>query len=85
MLPKQVASFVGEKQAIDNYNKSITTAYKSGVQSGLISGLGFGVIMYTLFGSYALAVWYGGKMIAKEGYSPGDVINIMFAVLTGSS
>ncbi|KAH7513544.1 hypothetical protein FEM48_Zijuj12G0211500 [Ziziphus jujuba var. spinosa] len=81
---RTVASFLGEKRAIDNYKKSITTAYKAGVQSGLISGLGVGFIMLILFGSYALAVWYGGKMITEEGYTPRDVLNIMFAVLTGS-
>ncbi|CAL8990956.1 unnamed protein product [Prunus brigantina] len=34
--------------------------------------------------SYALAIWFGGKMILEKGYTGGEVINIVFAVLTGS-
>lgn len=80
----QVASFTGEKQAITKYNNSLTKAYKSGVQEGLASGLGIGAVMLIIFCSYGLAIWYGGKMILEKGYNGGDVINVIFAVLTGS-
>ncbi len=80
----QVASYTGEKQAIAKYNKSLTKAYKSGVQEGLAAGLGLGAVMFIVYCSYALAVWYGGKMILDKGYTGGDVINVVFAVLTGS-
>ncbi|PRQ39662.1 putative xenobiotic-transporting ATPase [Rosa chinensis] len=81
---RTVASFTGEKQAITKYNSSINKAYKSGVQEGLASGLGIGSVMLIIFCSYALAIWYGGKMILEKGYKGGDVINVVFAVLTGS-
>ncbi|XP_061991037.1 ABC transporter B family member 4-like isoform X2 [Rosa rugosa] len=81
---RTVASFTGEKQAITKYNNSITKAYKSGVQEGLASGLGIGSVMLIIFCSYALAIWYGGKMILEKGYKGGDVMNVIFAVLTGS-
>ncbi|KAM5568564.1 ABC transporter B family member 11-like [Rosa sericea] len=81
---RTVASFTGEKQAITKYNNSLTKAYKSGVQEGLASGVGLGTVILTLFCSYALAIWYGGKMILEKGYKAGDVINVIFAVLTGS-
>ena len=82
--PTQVASYTGEKKAIAKYNESLTKAYKSGVQEGLAAGLGLGAVMFIVFCSYALAVWFGGKMILHKGYTGGDVINIIFAVLTGS-
>ncbi|XP_026436495.1 ABC transporter B family member 11-like isoform X1 [Papaver somniferum] len=81
---RTVASFTGEKQAVSNYNKSITKAYKSGVQEGLATGLGVGAVMFVMFASYGLVVWYGGKLIVEKGYTGGDVINVMIAVLTGS-
>ncbi|KAK9288452.1 hypothetical protein L1049_016909 [Liquidambar formosana] len=81
---RTVASFTGEKQAIAKYNKSLTEAYKSGVQEGLTSGIGFGTLMLIIFCSYALAVWFGAKMIIEKGYTGGDVINVISAVLTGS-
>ncbi|KAK9288181.1 hypothetical protein L1049_016630 [Liquidambar formosana] len=82
----QVASFTGEKQAIAKYNKSLTKAYKSGVQEGLTSGFGFGfgALMHIIYSNYALGVWFGGKLIIDKGYMGGDVINVLFSVLTGS-
>ncbi|KAK2970216.1 hypothetical protein RJ640_021652 [Escallonia rubra] len=81
---RTVASFTGERQAVINYNKTLIKAYKSGVQEGLAAGLGFGALMGILFLSYALAIWFGAKMILEKGYTGGEVINVILAVLTGS-
>ncbi|KAH9731006.1 ABC transporter B family member 11 [Citrus sinensis] len=81
---RTVASFTGEKQAMSNYKKFLVTAYKSGVQEGLAAGIGLGMVMLIVFCSYALSVWYGGKLILEEGYNGGQVVNVMVAVLTGS-
>ncbi|KAI3948362.1 hypothetical protein MKW98_013860 [Papaver atlanticum] len=81
---RTVAAFTGEKLAIAKYNKSLETAYKAGVQQGLFSGLGFGSITFISFCSYALAIWYGAKLIIDKGYTGGDIINVIVAVLTGS-
>ncbi|XP_016647152.1 PREDICTED: ABC transporter B family member 4-like [Prunus mume] len=81
---RTVALFTGEKQAIANYNNSLIKAYNSGVQEGLASGFGMGTVMLIIMCSYALAIWFGGKMILEKGYTGGEVINIVFAVLTGS-
>ncbi|XP_034200752.1 ABC transporter B family member 11-like [Prunus dulcis] len=81
---RTVASFTGEKQAITNYNNSLIKAYNSGVQEGLASGFGMGSVMLIMMCSYALAIWFGGKMILEKGYTGGEVINVVFAVLTGS-
>ncbi|XP_012084217.2 ABC transporter B family member 21 isoform X1 [Jatropha curcas] len=81
---RTVASFTGERQAIVKYKKSLTKAYESGVKEGLAAGLGFGSLMFILFCSYGFAVWFGGKMVLDKGYTGGDVINVIFALLTGS-
>ncbi|XP_057789931.1 ABC transporter B family member 11-like isoform X3 [Salvia miltiorrhiza] len=81
---RTVASFTGERRAVDRYEKSLHKAYKAGVQEGLVAGLGSGVSMSVLFCSYALAVWFGSKMIIDKGYTGGHVLNIMMAVLLGS-
>ncbi|KAM2745612.1 hypothetical protein PS2_021317 [Malus domestica] len=81
---RTVASFTGEKQAIANYDNSLIKAYNSGVQEGLASGFGIGAVMLVMMCSYALAIWFGGKMILERGYTGGEVINVIFAVLTGS-
>ncbi|KAK3194404.1 hypothetical protein Dsin_025714 [Dipteronia sinensis] len=81
---RTVASFTGEKQAISNYNKFLGAAYTSGIHEGIASGLGLGLLYFIIFTSYALAIWYGGKMILEKGYSGGEVFNVIIAVLTGS-
>ncbi|XP_010271025.1 PREDICTED: ABC transporter B family member 11-like isoform X2 [Nelumbo nucifera] len=81
---RTVASFTGEKQAIAKYDKSLNSAYKSGVHEGLAAGIGLGAVMFIVFCSYALAIWYGAKLILDKGYTGGNVINIIIAVLSGS-
>ncbi|KAK2358490.1 ABC transporter B family member [Trifolium repens] len=81
---RTVASFTGEKQAIAQYNQSLTKAYKIGVQEGLAIGLGFGSARLLVYFTYALTVWFGGKMVLEKGYTGGEVISVFFAILTGS-
>ncbi|KAL7160936.1 hypothetical protein ACSBR2_041560 [Camellia fascicularis] len=81
---RTVASFTGERQAINKYKKSFLKAYRSGVQAGLGLGLGSGVFMFLFHSSYALAVWHGAKMIIDKGYTGGQVLIVISAVLTGS-
>ncbi|XP_062084186.1 ABC transporter B family member 4-like [Humulus lupulus] len=81
---RTVASFTGEEQAISNYKKFLVNAYRSGVHEGLVAGLGLGMVMLVMLCSYALAVWYGAKLILEKGYTGGAVVNVIIAVLTGS-
>ncbi|CAA7056186.1 unnamed protein product [Microthlaspi erraticum] len=81
---RTVASFTGEKQAINSYKKFITTAYKQSIQQGFSTGLGLGVMFMVFFSSYALAIWFGGKMIVEKGYTGGAVINVIIIVVAGS-
>ncbi|XP_006303137.2 ABC transporter B family member 11 [Capsella rubella] len=81
---RTVASFTGEKQAINSYKKFITSAYKSSIQQGFSTGLGLGIMFFVFFSSYALAIWFGGKMIIEKGYTGGAVINVIIIVVAGS-
>ncbi|XP_045813314.1 ABC transporter B family member 11-like [Trifolium pratense] len=81
---RTVASFTGEKEAIAKYNQSLIKVYKTSVQEALASGLGFAAFFFVFISSYALAVWFGGKLIIEKGYTGGDVITIIFCVFTGS-
>ena len=81
----QVASFTGEKEAIGKYEKSLGNAYKAGVQEGLVAGICSGIFMMCVFCCYSLAIWFGGRLIVEKGYTGGQVINVMIAVLISSS
>ncbi|XP_043814997.1 ABC transporter B family member 4 isoform X2 [Manihot esculenta] len=81
---RTVASFTGEKRAISTYNKYLQIAYKSGAHEGFASGVVIGTIILIVFCTYAMAVWFGAKLILEKGYSGGQVINVIVAVLIGS-
>ncbi|KAF7030274.1 hypothetical protein CFC21_041853 [Triticum aestivum] len=81
---RTVVSFNGEKKAVALYNALIKKAYKATVLEGLVTGLGIGCIFCVVFCSYSLAFWYGAKLIISKGYTGGQVINVVFAILTGS-
>ncbi|KAM1459521.1 hypothetical protein ACFX2I_036451 [Malus domestica] len=80
---RTVASFTGEKQAIEKYNQKLKVAYNTMVHQGLVTGLGLGILMLVIFSSYVLAVWYGAQLIIKRGYNGGQVINVIFALMIG--
>ncbi|XP_006366524.1 ABC transporter B family member 4-like [Solanum tuberosum] len=73
-----------EKQVLEEYNKSLQKAYRSGIDEVLASGFGVGSSQFILFCNYALALWYGGKMILEKDYTRGSVLTITLAVLTAS-
>ncbi|KAK2993902.1 hypothetical protein RJ640_012776 [Escallonia rubra] len=80
---RTVASFTGEKQAINKYNGKLQIAYASTVKQGLASGVGLGTVLLVVFSTYGLAVWYGSKLIIDKGYNGGKVINVIMAIMTG--
>uniref|UniRef100_A0ACD5WJT9 Uncharacterized protein n=1 Tax=Avena sativa TaxID=4498 RepID=A0ACD5WJT9_AVESA len=82
---KTVVSFNGEKQAIIAYNKLIHKAYKTTVEEGLTNGFGMGSVFFMFFSSYGLAIWYGGKLVLTKGYTGGQVITILLAIITGAA
>ncbi|CAD5165795.1 unnamed protein product [Musa acuminata subsp. malaccensis] len=81
---RTVASFTGERQAVKKYDKSLVRAYNASVQEGLVAGLGLGTVMLFMFAGYSLGIWYGAKLILQKSYTGGKVINVIFAILTGS-
>ncbi|XP_050363409.1 ABC transporter B family member 11-like [Argentina anserina] len=81
---RTVASFTGEREAIRSYNKYLIDAYKSGVHEGSAAGMGVAFAMCIVYCSYALPIWYGSKMIRENGYTGGQVLNVIVAMLIGS-
>ncbi|KAL3832923.1 hypothetical protein ACJIZ3_007659 [Penstemon smallii] len=82
---RTVASFTQEKRAVAKYKNFLAKCYKSGINDGMYAGLGVGSLTFVMFSSYALAIWFGGKMILYKGYTGGEVFTVLLAVLTGSS
>uniref|UniRef100_F6HMG3 ABC transporter B family member 9 n=1 Tax=Vitis vinifera TaxID=29760 RepID=F6HMG3_VITVI len=80
---RTVAAFTGEKHAMEKYNRRLKVAYAATVKQGLASGFGVGVALLIVFLSYALAIWYGSKLIIEKGYDGGKIVNVLFCVIGG--
>ncbi|XP_026660634.2 ABC transporter B family member 11-like isoform X2 [Phoenix dactylifera] len=80
---RTVVSFTSEKRAMDKYSKFIKVAYRATVHEGAVTGLGTGFMLFILFCSYGLAVWYGSKLIIEKSYNGGVVMNVIEAIVVG--
>lgn len=58
-------SFVGEKKAVQTYDSMCKQAYKVGVRQKFAIGGGMAVFLSVVFCTYALALWYGSRLILK--------------------
>ncbi|BBN16210.1 autophagy-related protein 9 [Marchantia polymorpha subsp. ruderalis] len=81
---RTVTSYTGEQRAVKMYDESLKGAETAGMRQGLVTGAGFGFLIGTMFMAYGLALWYGGILVRDEGLTGGQVINVIFAVLTGA-
>ncbi|KAK4440113.1 ABC transporter B family member 9 [Sesamum alatum] len=82
---RTVASFSGEPEAIEKYNKKLQIAYKATARQGLATGVGLGLMLFTTFASYGFAFWYGSRLIIDQGYDGGDVVNVILAIMVAGS
>ncbi|CAI5507823.1 unnamed protein product [Closterium sp. Naga37s-1] len=73
---RTVAAFTGEHRAVQQYSLKLNKAFREGVKQSVAAGAGLGVTVFIMFSSYALALWYGSKMIADAGYTGGDVFTV---------
>ncbi|XP_072788318.1 bile salt export pump isoform X2 [Taeniopygia guttata] len=82
---RTVAAFGGEKKEVERYDKNLVFAQHWGIRKGIIMGLFSGYMWFIVFLSYALAFWYGSKLVLEEEeYSPGTLLQVFFGVLIGA-
>ncbi|KAJ8549049.1 hypothetical protein K7X08_032756 [Anisodus acutangulus] len=82
---RTVASFTGENLAIVDYNSKLENAYTATVKQALATGFGLDTIIMLIFFSYALALWYGAKLIIDKGYKGDNIVSVIFTVMLGGS
>uniref|UniRef100_UPI0037E85483 bile salt export pump n=1 Tax=Semicossyphus pulcher TaxID=241346 RepID=UPI0037E85483 len=79
---RTVAAFGGEEKEAERYDKNLAEAQAWGVKKGAIIGAFQGYLWCIIFLCFALAFWYGSKLVidTKE-LSPGTLIQVFFGVL----
>lgn len=82
---RTVAAFGGEKKEVERYEKNLVFAQRWGIRKGMVMGFFTGYMWCLIFLSYALAFWYGSKLVLDEGeYTPGTLVQIFLSVLVGA-
>uniref|UniRef100_A0A8B9VU49 Bile salt export pump n=1 Tax=Anas zonorhyncha TaxID=75864 RepID=A0A8B9VU49_9AVES len=82
---RTVAAFGGEKKEVERYDKNLVFAQHWGIRKGVIMGLFTGYMWFVIFLCYALAFWYGSKLVLEEDeYSPGTLLQVFLGVLVGA-
>ena len=56
-------------------------ARRQGMLRGLAGGVGQGLFWILIFGAFALAFWYGSRLVATEGESGGTILQVRARVV----
>ncbi|KAK7157430.1 hypothetical protein R3I93_008803 [Phoxinus phoxinus] len=83
---RTVVAFNGQKKAVEKYEKNLVEAKNFGVKKAVTTNVAMGFTQFVIFGTYALAFWYGTKLSVDEpeNYTIGRVITVFFSVMIGS-
>lgn len=81
---RTVKAFEGEPKETKAYRDKIVDARKLNIKRNLFSGMGFGLLWFFIYASYALAFWYGVGLVLKnyhgdhyyDNYDPGTMITV---------
>ncbi|XP_019512150.1 PREDICTED: bile salt export pump [Hipposideros armiger] len=82
---RTVAAFGGEKREVERYEKNLVFAQRWGIRKGIVMGFFTGFMWCLIFLCYALAFWYGSKLVLDEGeYTAGTLVQIFLSVIVGA-
>lgn len=63
-----MVAFGGQDKEIDRYNHQLDFAKKNNIKRSMMSSFGFGLLWFFIYSSYALAFWYGVKLLLEQRY-----------------
>ncbi|EDV37529.1 uncharacterized protein Dana_GF13488 [Drosophila ananassae] len=88
---RTVKAFEGEAKETLAYKASVIAAKYLNIKRNMFSGIGFGLLWFFIYSSYALAFWYGVGLVLKgyhdpyyANYDAGTMITVFFSVMMGS-
>ncbi|KAK9877122.1 hypothetical protein WA026_016868 [Henosepilachna vigintioctopunctata] len=86
---RTVHAFGGENLEMKRYDQNLIISKKNNIFRNTLSGIGFSLLWFAIYASYALSFWYGvGLIIGERGmpnptYTPGNMITVFFSVMNG--
>ncbi|KAI4355397.1 hypothetical protein L6164_004176 [Bauhinia variegata] len=80
---RTVFSFVAESQLAAKYSELLENSLPLGAKVGFAKGAGMGVIYLVTYSTWALAFWYGSRLISENKLDGGAAIACFFGVNVG--
>ncbi|GBL74148.1 Multidrug resistance protein 1 [Araneus ventricosus] len=81
---RTVTMFNGQDREIKRYKSALNEGLQIALRKYIFVAFAFGFTFLVLYGSYALAFWYGAELVLANKMTPGDVFSVFFAVMIGS-
>ncbi|XP_072109854.1 ATP-dependent translocase ABCB1 isoform X1 [Mobula birostris] len=81
---RTVVAFGGQNKEITRYLKNLVEGQNLGIRKAISSNVALGSTFLIIYGTYALAFWYGSTLVLDESYTIGKVLTVFFAVLIGA-
>ncbi|XP_015708894.1 phosphatidylcholine translocator ABCB4-like isoform X5 [Coturnix japonica] len=81
---RTVVAFGGQRKETERYQKNLEDAKQMGIQKAISANISMGVSFFLIYGSYALAFWYGTILILSDDYTIGRVFTVFFSILVGA-
>ncbi|CAG8589114.1 1899_t:CDS:10 [Acaulospora morrowiae] len=81
---RTIASLTREDTFKDLYKTSIRKPHRISLKGSIISSIGFGLSQGAMFFVYALAFWYGERLIENQEYNMKQMMKVLFAIVFSS-
>ncbi|XP_042673066.1 ATP-dependent translocase ABCB1 isoform X6 [Centrocercus urophasianus] len=81
---RTVVAFGGQRKETERYQKNLEDAKRIGIQKAISANISMGISFFLIYGSYALAFWYGTILVLSDDYTIGKVFTVFFSILVGS-
>ncbi|MBN3283765.1 MDR1 protein, partial [Polyodon spathula] len=83
---RTVVAFNGQKKAVEKPRRKVCSTKELGVKKVITTNISLGLSQFIIFGSYALAFWYGTKLVVDDpqNYTIGNMLTVFFSVLIGA-
>ncbi|TKR93550.1 hypothetical protein L596_007979 [Steinernema carpocapsae] len=83
---RTVLSLNGQKRELARYHQALEDSRKTGLAKYFYWGIGFGITYTVTYASYALAFWFGSRLVISDpNFDRGSIFTVFFAVMTGST
>ncbi|KAK0548355.1 hypothetical protein OC845_003627 [Tilletia horrida] len=73
-----------ESRLVSLYDKDNKRSTETGYRKAFVSGVGLGVFFFIIYSGYALAFYFGSKLIADGEIASGVVMNVIFSIFVGA-